>query len=64
MIIELRCSGDLALRLGAIAPASPQEHRLMRDAGMLLIRDRETACPFFWPWASNVAGEISSRSSN
>ena len=60
--MELRCSGNLAVRLGAIVPQSPRHHRQLRDAGLLLVRDRETAFPLFWPWAANVADEITTRS--
>lgn len=63
MRIEVRCSGQLAIRLGAIPPATVAEHKQLRDAGFILIRDRDTAYPMFWPWAVNVADEIATRSS-
>lgn len=54
--MELRCSGYLAMWLGAVMPASPAEHREMRDAGHLLVRDPRTGWPLFWPWLLNPAG--------
>jgi hypothetical protein len=62
-MMELLCSASLALRLGAIAPRNMTEHRLLRDLGHLLIRDKETPKAMFWPWAVNVADEITARSS-
>lgn len=53
-MIELRCPRDLALRLGAIEPDSTEHHRRMRDAGLLLLRDRETGQALFWPWQVRV----------
>lgn len=47
--LELRCSRDLALRLGAVGADSPAHHRAMRDAGDMLVRDRATGWPLFWP---------------
>lgn len=48
--MELRCSRDLALRLGAIEPANIEGHRQMKKAGHLLIRD-EAGSALFWPWS-------------
>ena len=48
--MELRCSRALALLLGAINPESIEEHRQMKKAGHLLIRD-EAGSPLFWPWS-------------
>ena len=62
-MIELRCSRDLALRLGAISPQNMAEHKLMRASGDLLVRDKVTSWPAFWPWSINVAEEIAARSS-
>ncbi len=57
--IELRCSRELALLLGAIAPQTLREHRQMRDAGHLRVRDgRCMVSPLFWPWAVNRAEEM------
>lgn len=47
--VELRCSRDLALRLGAVGPETIAHHREMKNAGHLLVRD-ERAWPMFWPW--------------
>lgn len=49
--MELRCSRDLALHLGAIEPETLDEHKQLRDAGFhLLVRDPETSAPMFWLW--------------
>lgn len=50
--MELRCSRDLALRLGAIEPVSLDQHKEMKKAGLLLMRDGETGAAMFWPWAA------------
>ena len=48
-LIELRCSWQLARKLGAILPHSPREHREFRASGRyLLIRDSKTLLPMFW----------------
>lgn len=46
--MELLCSHDLALRLGAIEPENLAQHREMKRAGHMLIRD-ELCEPLFWP---------------
>lgn len=56
--LELRCSRDLALRLGAIAPETVDHHRQLRDAGHLMVRDKVTAWPVFWPWVAEMAATI------
>ena len=61
-MIELRCSRDLALRLGAIGPETIAEHKLLRDQGHMLVRDRVTSWPMFWPWATQP-DETSTKSS-
>lgn len=61
-MIELRCSRDLALRLGAVGPETIAHHKRMRDAGDLLVRDTRTSWPMFWPWSLNQAEEITTRS--
>lgn len=48
--MELRCSFDLAIRLGAISVTTVQEHREMKNAGHLLVRCPATMCVAFWPW--------------
>lgn len=55
--LELRCSRDLALRLGAVAPLSVGHHRELFAAGGLLVRDPVTAWPLFWPWQTSSAPE-------
>lgn len=47
---ELRCSRDLALKLGAVAPLTLDHHRVLRDAGHLLVRDLASGWALFWPW--------------
>jgi hypothetical protein len=49
--MELRCSRDLALRLGAIEPANVEAHKELKKAGHLLVRDGETNTAMFWPWS-------------
>lgn len=63
-MIELRCSHETAILLGAIVPESLGHHRRLRDAGHLLVRDTETPKAMFWPWAINMADEINARSSS
>jgi hypothetical protein len=59
-MIELRCSRDLAMRLGAIIPETMTHHKLMRDSGhYLLVRDKQTSWPMFWQWI----GEFTLKSS-
>jgi hypothetical protein len=50
MTIEIRCSRDLAIRLGAVTPETTKHHREMRDAGHMLIRDGLTGEAVFWPF--------------
>lgn len=57
---ELRCSRDLALWLGAISPDTTAHHKQMRDAGHILVRDKITSLPMFWP---RVPEQISTKSS-
>jgi|GEM_PF-7127648 hypothetical protein len=58
--IVLRCSRDLALRLGAVAPDDAAHFRaLAAAAGGMLIRDVATGWPLFWPPARAEA--VSSR---
>ena len=52
---ELRCSRDLALRLGAITPATMREYRSMQEAGWLLVRDPQSGWPAFWEWQPMIA---------
>jgi hypothetical protein len=60
-MIELRCSRDLALRLGAVVPGTTQEHRQLRDSGRhMLIRDVETGWALFWPLQQERAASNSS----
>lgn len=47
--MEVHCSRDLAVSLGAIAPQSIDHHRALRDAGYLRLRD-EHGLALFWPW--------------
>ena len=61
--MELRCSRDLALRLGAIVPETTKQHREMRDAGHLLTRDNQTGWAMFWPWQMSREDLVAARSS-
>lgn len=62
--LEVRCSADVVHCLGVLKPNSNTEHRKLRDAGHLLVRDHETMSAFFWPWLEPVAMlEASTRSS-
>lgn len=58
--IELRCSRDLALRLGAIGPETIAHHKALRDAAHLMIRDKVTSWPMFWPWVQESATVLKS----
>ena len=60
---ELRCSRELALRLGAVEPVSVRQHRELRDAGHLLVRDVIAVTPLFWPWQLTGRDMASTRSS-
>jgi hypothetical protein len=59
--MELHCTGDLAMRLGAVLPRSSAEYRALRDAGNLLVRDPRSGWPLFWQW--QLSGEETARSS-
>jgi hypothetical protein len=60
-MIELRCSRDLALRLGCIEPNDAQHHRDLRKAGScMLVRDPTTLAPMFWPLVTAAAVQRSS----
>jgi hypothetical protein len=49
-MIELRCSRDLGLRLGAIMPETTDQHRTFaRSAAFILVRDLQTGWAMFWP---------------
>lgn len=61
--MELRCSRDLALRLGAVDPIGIEHHRAMKNAGDLLVRDVETSRPMFWAWVDSVTRLIAAKSS-
>lgn len=62
-MIELRCSHDLAVLLGAIRPGNMAQHRQLRDAGHMLVRDPETSCPLFWPMELTREDLVAARSS-
>lgn len=59
--MELHCSYDLALRLGAIVPDNARHHRQLRDTGIcLLMRDPRAGVAMFWPWqmtGADIAAE-------
>lgn len=60
---ELRCSRDLAIWLGAIGPETVKHHRELKAAGHILVRDRETSWPLFWPWELTREDLVAARSS-
>lgn len=60
---ELRCTRDLALRLGAIGPETIAHHRELRDAGHMLVRDGQTSWAMFWPWQLTKDDLVAARSS-
>lgn len=60
---ELRCSRDLALRLGAIGPETIAHHRQLRDEGHMLVRDGRTGWAMFWPWELRGEDLVAARSS-
>lgn len=56
--MELRCSRDLALRLGAFEPADIDQHKELKKAGHhLLVRD-DAGTPLFWPWSMDRISSI------
>jgi len=57
---ELLCSRELAQRLGAISPMTKEQHRALRDAGYLLVRDPMTSWALFWPWVPDEVTRASS----
>jgi len=63
MTMELRCSRDLALRLGAVTPETTKHHREMRDAGHMLVRDGQTGWALFWPLELTKDDLVTARSS-
>jgi hypothetical protein len=62
-MIELRCSRDLALALGAIGPETMAHHREMKNAGHLLVRDLKTSWLMFWQWQLSRDQMLTARSS-
>jgi len=62
-VTELRCTRDLALRLGAIGPETIAHHRELKHAGHMLVRDTETSWPMFWPWELSRADMVTAKSS-
>ncbi len=48
--IELRCSRDLALRIGVIEPEDHEHYKRMRDLGHLRVRGTYMQYSMFWPW--------------
>lgn len=52
-MIEVRISADLAVRLGALQPATLEEHRAWRESGQaFMVRDPRTMAVLFWPFVS------------
>lgn len=53
--MELRCSLDLAIKLGAISPIDVAQHKALKlDGQHILVRDPETGWPMFWPMAPGL----------
>jgi hypothetical protein len=63
MTMELHCSRDLALRLGAVGPETMAQRKELKNAGHLLVRDPETSWPMFWPWQVTTTEMVTSKSS-
>ena len=61
--MELLCSRDLALRLGAIAPETTRHHRELRAAGHMLVRDGQTGWAMFWKLELTREDLVTSKSS-
>jgi hypothetical protein len=61
--MELLCSRELALRLGAVVPETTRHHRELRDAGHMLVRDGQTGWAMFWPLALTREDLVTARSS-
>lgn len=60
-MMELRCSHDLALWLGAIEPQNIGHHRALRaGAASLMVRDPVTLLVMFWPLVSGSEITLSS----
>lgn len=62
--MEVRCTRDLALKLGAISPKDNIEHKNFKNQGMMLFRDQHML-PLFMPWQLSkldIAVEITPRS--
>lgn len=55
--MELRCSRDLALWLGAVEPKTIDEHKAMKAAGHMLIRDGTNGV-LFWQWTSERIASV------
>lgn len=52
--MELRCSRDLALRLGAAEPVDIAQHKRIRDSGIFLLMRDQDGNALFWKWATTV----------
>lgn len=51
--MELRCSHDLALRLGAVEPTSIEQARELKKGGHIIVRGHEGQL-LFWPVAKGL----------
>lgn len=47
--MELLCSRDLAIKLGALVPDSLEHFKHLRGLGYMRVRDPATGQPMFWP---------------
>lgn len=61
--MEILCSRDLALRLGAVIPETTKHHRELRDRGDMLVRDGRTGWAMFWPLELTREDLVNARSS-
>lgn len=53
--VELICSRDLAIWLGATTPETHGHFRELKEGGRhILVRDRVTPWPLFWPLVAGV----------
>lgn len=57
--MELRCTRDLALALGAIKPINVAHHRDLKSQDTILVRD-EFCAPLFWPLMITVTARAQS----
>jgi len=47
--VNLMCSRELALKIGAVEVLSAHQFRAIRASGAIVVRDPETLQPLLWP---------------